>query len=204
MKFHADGTLYLIEYGDKWNDNHDAQIVRIVYRRGNRSPVAISLSDRNAGKQPLTVRFDGRDSYDKDAGDRLQYGWRIEGGEEDFAREPIFEQTFSEPGTYRVTLTVTDRSGASSESNSEIRVGNAAPEVTILEPPSGSFFTWEEPIGYRTRVTDAEDGDTGAGSIDRARVVVRAKYQQRRSSTQVDGRGRQLANDDAALEPGWP
>ncbi|MEK6249394.1 MAG: PQQ-dependent sugar dehydrogenase, partial [Planctomycetales bacterium] len=42
MKFAADGTLYLIEYGDKWGGNEDAQIVRIVYRRGNRRPVAIA------------------------------------------------------------------------------------------------------------------------------------------------------------------
>jgi cytochrome c len=202
MKFHADGTLYLIEYGDKWNDNHDAQIVRIVYRRGNRPPVASNRADQTAGKQPLTIRFDGSDSYDKDVDDRLQYAWRIEPSDAVLSRKLVLEHTFSEPGTHRVTLTVTDRSGDRSESSSEIRVGNAPPEVAILEPPSGSFFSWEEPIGYRTRVTDAEDGDTGAGSIDRARVVVRAKYQQRRSSTQVDGRGRQLANDDAALEPG--
>ena len=78
MKFHADGTLYLIEYGDKWNDNHDAQIVRIVYRRGNRTPVASNRADQTAGKQPLTIRFDGSDSYDKDVDDRLQYAWRIE------------------------------------------------------------------------------------------------------------------------------
>ena len=202
MKFHADGTLYLIEYGDKWNDNHDAQIVRIVYRRGNRPPVASSRADRTAGKQPLTVRLDGRDSFDKDTDDALQYAWRIEPSDAVLSRKPVLEHTFSEPGTYRVTLTVTDRSGARSESNSEIRVGNAPPEVTILEPPNGSFFTWEEPIRYRVRAQDSEDGDTGAGSIDPARVVVRAKYQQRRSSTQVDGRGRPLANDDAALEPG--
>ncbi len=202
MKFHHDGTLYLIEYGDKWGDNDDAEIVRIVYRRGNRSPVAISRADRTAGKEPLAVRLDGRDSYDKDAGERLEYAWRIEGDPKILSSEPVFEHLFTEPGQYNVVLSVTDRVGASSQSITDIRVGNAPPEVAILEPPNGSFFSWKEPIGYRTRVKDLEDGDTDDGSIDPARVVVRAKYQSRRSSTRVDGRGAQLTNDDAALEPG--
>ena len=42
LKLAADGTLYLIEYGDKWQGNRDAQIVRIVYRRGNRLPLALA------------------------------------------------------------------------------------------------------------------------------------------------------------------
>ncbi len=44
-----EGALYIAEYGDKWGDNNDAQIVRIVYRRGNRPPVAIA--EAPAGRQ---------------------------------------------------------------------------------------------------------------------------------------------------------
>ena len=66
----------------------------------------------------------------------------------------------------------------------------------------GSFFTWEEPLAYRTRVIDAEDGDSAAGEIEDARVVVRAKYQQRRSSTHTDARGQSMTNDEAMAEPG--
>ncbi len=42
MKIGPDGTLYVIEYGDKWGGNTDSQIVRIVYRRGNRASARLS------------------------------------------------------------------------------------------------------------------------------------------------------------------
>jgi cytochrome c len=206
LKFHHDGTLYVIEYGDKWGDNHDAQIVQIAYPRGNRDPRAHVKTNVTAGKEPLTVQFDGRGSFDKDE-DALKYVWKIDtengtGQKEILSEQAQFTHTFDKPGTYRVNLVVSDPSGANSQATTDVRVGNARPEVAILEPPMGSFFTWEEPIAYRTRVKDAEDGDSNTGNIEAARVVVRAKYQQRRTSTHVDALGRPLTNDEAAVEPG--
>ncbi|MEE2781623.1 MAG: PQQ-dependent sugar dehydrogenase [Planctomycetota bacterium] len=207
LKFHRDGTLYLIEYGDKWGDNHDAQIVQISYPRGNRAPQAVARTDVVAGKQPLTVNFDAGNSFDKD-GDPLEVRWEIlapeqtEGDSVALSTETSFSHTFTAPGTYRVNLAVRDPSGAVSKEATEIRVGNAEPQVEIIEPAMGSFFTWEEPIRYRTRVRDLEDGDSDQGEIEPERVVVRAKYQQRRTSTQQDGRGEHVANDEAMVEPG--
>ena len=206
LKFHHDGTLYVIEYGDKWGDNHDAQIVQIAYPRGNRGPQADIKTDITAGKEPLKVQFDGRDSFDKDE-DELHYAWNIESEDAEFSEKPLsrqanFSHTFAKAGTYHVILEVRDASGAKSRTSTEIRVGNGQPEVTILEPAMGSFFTWEEPIAYRTRVVDAEDGDSDSGKIEDARVVVRAKYQQRRTSTHTDARGVPMTNDEAVAEPG--
>ena len=56
LKFGPDGCLYVIDYGNVWTDNADGQILRIVYRRGNRPPVAIAKATPEAGKQPLQVR----------------------------------------------------------------------------------------------------------------------------------------------------
>ncbi len=207
LKFHSDGTLYLIEYGDKWGDNHDAQIVQISYPRGNRPPEAKLETNVVAGKEPLEVTFDGHHSFDKD-GDPLSYRWCISSDgppTEDkkiLSTQARFTHTFDQAGTYRVSLLVHDPSGADAQMETEIRVGNAEPQVTILEPAMGSFFTWDEPIAYRTRVIDAEDGDSTAGEIEDTRVVVRAKYQQRRSSTHTDARGQPMTNDEAVAEPG--
>ncbi|REK22490.1 MAG: PKD domain-containing protein [Planctomycetota bacterium] len=207
MKFRSDGTLYVIEYGDRWGGNTDAQIVRIVYRRGNRPPVAVVRADRSAGKEPLTVRLDAGDSHDRDRDDRLRYEWRVGPLPEVVSTAAKFETTFSEPGVYDVELTAIDAMGAQSTAKLEIRVGNTPPVVRILEPPHGSFFEWKEPLLYAAEVDDAEDGSTAAAEasgrrIDPARLVVRTKYQQRRASTDVDALGQQLVNDDATLEPG--
>jgi cytochrome c len=202
MKFRDDGTLYLIEYGDKWVGNDDAQIVRIVYRRGNRPPVAVVRADRIAGKHPLGVYLDGTGSHDKDQKDQLQFAWRIGDRPVEPSREANVDFTFEKPGNYPVVLTVTDRAGATDETRVEIRVGNAPPVVEILEPPHGSFFSWEEPILYRCRVEDEEDGAIGPNHLDSSRVVVRAKYQQRRHSTISDAQGQQLLIDDSTVEPG--
>ena len=202
MKFRSDGTLYVIEYGDIWVGNTDAQIVRIVYRRGNRRPVAVLRADRTAGRQPLRVKLDGTASHDKDDGDPLQYAWRLATDPKTFSRESRAEITLDRPGLYRVQLTVRDGHGAPSNSDIEIRVGNAPPVVRILDPPHGGFFDWDEPIFYRIQVDDPEDGVINADLVDSSRVVVRAKYQQRLHSTLVDAKGKQLVIDDSIVEPG--
>src|SRR5207249_705033 len=99
-----EGALYIAEYGDKWGDNHDAQIVRIVYRRGNRPPVAIAEARPAAGKHPLTVTLDARKSFDKDKGDRLMYNWKYSPGRELTLALPESVVTFDKPGVYNVLL----------------------------------------------------------------------------------------------------
>ncbi|MGB6042091.1 MAG: PQQ-dependent sugar dehydrogenase, partial [Pirellulales bacterium] len=215
MKLAADGTLYVIEYGDKWGGNQDAKIVRIVYRRGNRHPVAVAHADKTSGKQPLKVRFDATRSHDRDVSDRLQYDWQIQRlpeprGEQNSGPSPILfessegqtDYTFNEPGNFRAVLTVTDPQGAQDRSTTTIQVGNAPPQVTFTEPAQGSFVDWDDPVMYRVRVDDEEDGSTEDGRIDPRRVVVRARYQSRRRSAQPNRAGRPFANDDALLEPG--
>ena len=205
LQFRNDGTLYMIEYGDRWSGNTDSQIVRLVYRRGNRAPIALAKADQTAGRHPLRVQFDGSDSHDKDEGDKLTYAWEM-GGDDDggelVSTDPKTDLTFDEPGVYDVRLTVTDAAGLASRANIEVRVGNAPPVVKILDPPHGSFFDWEEPIAYAAEVEDAEDGSTEGGQIDGSRLIVQTKYQQRRRSTDVDTLGQQMLNDDAMIEPG--
>lgn len=176
-----EGALYIAEYGDKWGDNHDAHIVRIVYRRGNRPPVAIAEARPSAGKQPLTVTLDASKSFDKDRGDTLHYSWQITDSKRLGGDAPTVEATFTKPGVHDVVLTVTDSHGAKSTAKVQVAVGNAPPVVRLLAPMNGGFFDWGEPIEYKASVEDEEDGSTAAGTIPPDRVTVQASYRLRRA-----------------------
>jgi cytochrome c len=177
-----EGALYIAEYGDKWGDNHDAQIVRIVYRRGNRPPVAIATASPAAGKQPLAVTFDASKSFDKDRGDTLNYDWELPNGLGFPGKKPVFKVVLPKPGIYTVRLKVTDSHGASSTAKVRVAVGNAPPKVQLLAPKHGDFFDWGQPIDYRAQVEDEEDGSTAAGTLPGDRVSVQADYRLRRAT----------------------
>lgn len=194
MEFAGDGTLYVIEYGDKWGDNHDAQIVRVVYRRGNREPHPVLKADVTAGRQPLTVQFDGGLSSDLDQ-DKLTWEWAIQGAASD-AHGSTLTHTFDQPGRYIVTMKVTDAAGASRSTSTEIRVGNAAPKVELLSPAHGSFVDWGQTVRYRIAASDFEDGTTDDGKIASGRVLLNRQFEARRTSTNAD------AGDDGGIHPG--
>jgi cytochrome c len=181
-----EGALYIAEYGDRWGDNHDAQIVRIVYRRGNRPPVAIAEAHPRAGKHPLTVTLDGRKSFDKDKGDTLSYAWKLPGGQVTAGSAPTAKTTFDKPGVYDVLLTVTDSHGAASMTKVQVAVGNAPPRVRFFTPGNGEFFDWDQPIEYKVVVEDDEDGSTTAGTIPADRVSVQAAFLPRRDAGEGD------------------
>jgi cytochrome c len=180
-----EGALYLAEYGDRWGDNHDAQIVRIVYRRGNRPPVAIAEAHPRAGKHPLTVTLDARKSFDKDKGDTLRYRWNLPQTKID-STEPTAKATFDKPGVYDVLLTVIDSHGAASTAKVQVAAGNAPPRVRFVEPANGGFFDWDQPIEYKVAVDDEEDGSTASGTIPPDRVSVQAAFLPRRDAGEGD------------------
>ena len=157
MKLGPDGALYLIEYGDKWWENADSRIARIVYRRGNRAPVAKITASDTAGMQPLTLTFDASGSTDPD-GDALTFSWSVAGVQQSGSGAK-FQHTFTQPGIYEVTLTARDGSGAAGTAKEIISVGNARPVVRFESPAHGSFFDWGSEIPYRVSVTE-KDGDT--------------------------------------------
>ncbi|MEI6714481.1 MAG: PQQ-dependent sugar dehydrogenase [Verrucomicrobiota bacterium] len=158
IKLAPDHTLYVIEFGDKWGGNSDSQIVRIVYQRGNRPPVALAKASNTAGKLPLKVRFDGGSSVDKD-GDSLRYEWRFgTAGALGTSLETNPEFEFQTPGVHPVTLTVSDPHGARHSVSLEVRAGNAPPKVRIEQPENGSFYEPGQKIAYKISAEDEEDG----------------------------------------------
>ncbi|XZE51884.1 PQQ-dependent sugar dehydrogenase [Planctomycetaceae bacterium SH139] len=181
MKIAPDGTLYIIEYGDKWGDNRDSQITQVVYRRGNREPLARLVATPLAGRHPLNVQFDASGSSDPDNDDRLAFQWTLDGVPQTDWRGPNATATFSQSGIHRVAVTAIDLAGERSTTSTEIRVGNAAPEIVLQPPQHGSFFDWGDTIRYRIRVNDYEDGSTDDGTIASGRVLFSPQYLKRRA-----------------------
>ena len=182
MKVAPDHTLLLLEYGDKWHGNTDGQLSRLIYRKGNRPPVAVLDASALAGKQPLEVRFDSSRSYDADGGP-LAFAWDFGNGESSIERTPRF--TFSEQGQYTVALKVSDDAGGVNEARTVITVGNSPPVVSIMSPLNGTFFNHGESVNFQVRVSDSEDGSSEAKQITPQRVVVQGAYRAARSGDAV-------------------
>src|SRR5262249_31867333 len=117
-------------------DHAGGTIRRIRYFTTNRPPVADARADVTSGVAPLTVNFDGTHSSDPDPGDVITYAWDLDGdGQFDDATVPSPQFTYAQPGTYLVSLKVTDLQGASSVATLTITAGNSPPVPTITSPP---------------------------------------------------------------------
>ncbi len=99
---------------------------------GVRGPSAVIRTDpaRPEGMQPLTVEFDGSNSY----GEGIEhYEWefnRVGGDEPELAEGVQVTWVFEEAGTYEVRLTVRSADG---------RSGSASVEVSVGQRPQASF-----------------------------------------------------------------
>lgn len=175
MLFGADGNLYVLEYGQKWNaQNMDARLSRIKYIKGNRTPIARMLADKEVGAVPLTVAFKGEDSEDFDQ-DQLKYEWSFDQSEVQSTEvNPSF--TFEKAGVYSVQLTVTDPSGETSTTTQKIMAGNEPPQLTIETDVEDNIYWDSRKINYQVVVKDNEDGTTADGSIAEDKVKVTLTY----------------------------
>ena len=98
----------------------------------NKAPIAAVSGDFNrAGAAPFTTRFDAGPSSDAD-GEVVSYAWDLGDGRE--AEGEAVDVTYSTPGSYSVTLTVTDDDGATDTASLSVAVGqppNRAPTARI-------------------------------------------------------------------------
>jgi len=179
MEFAPSGDLYLLEYGTAWfQGNPDARLVRIEYNTGNRKPIVAVAVDQPAGALPLRVQLSSAGTMDLDE-DSLRYDWTItrrDGSVVQRLTQPNPSFTFTRPGTYTASLTVTDAQGANATAAVQIVAGNEPPSVDIdLVGSNTSFFFPGIPVRYQVRVTDREDGSLRRGSIPAGRVSVSAQ-----------------------------
>ena len=179
MQFGPNGDLYVLEYGTGWfQRNDDARLVRIEYNTGNRKPIVAAAVDKPAGALPMRVALSSAGTIDLDE-DSLRYAWTISRRNGTVlqrltAPNPSF--TFTRPGTYTASLTVTDAQGARSNADVQIVAGNEPPNVDVdLVGSNRTFFFPGTPVRYAVRVTDREDGSLRSG-IAASRVSVTADY----------------------------
>jgi len=175
MIFGSDGKLYVLEYGQKWNSqNLDARLSQISYIKGNRTPVANIIADKEVGALPLTVQFSGENSIDFDR-DKLSYAWSFDSDEVQSREEnPSF--TFQKEGIYTVKLKVEDPDGGSATATHKILVGNESPQLSIEMEEEGNIYWDGRKLNYKVVVKDHEDGSTEDGSIDSEKVKVTFTY----------------------------
>jgi len=162
MEFGPDGALYVLEYGDGYfAENPDAQLSRIDYigEGGNRSPVPAIEAEPTAGQSPLTVEFSSDGTTDPDGDTKLKYAWDFDGDGKVDSRKADATYTYAEDGSYRATLTVTDKGGRRASADVDIVVGNQAPVVEFVTPVAGQSFSFGDTVTYEVRVTDDEPVD---------------------------------------------
>ena len=172
MTFGNDGALYLLDYGETWGVNSDAQLIRISYQWGNLVPVPRLAAKNTAGREPLTVQLSSKGSSDRD-GDPLTSEWRLHPGDQLLSTAAEAEIVLTQPGGFTIELRINDGKGGVATANVPVTVGNAPPEVEFESPRNGDFFTPGRPVAWKVRVKDEEDGDsTTHGDAFGARTLV--------------------------------
>ena len=157
MAFGPDGALYVLDYGTGYfNGDANSALYRFDYLAGgNRAPIPVASATPTSGQAPLTVSFSSAGSSDPD-GDAITYSWNFGDGTSSTAANPT--KTYTTNGTYNVTLTARDPSGATGTASVQVGVGNTAPAITITSPPDGSLFSYGDTVPFSFTVTDPEDG----------------------------------------------
>jgi PKD repeat protein len=93
----------------------------------NQKPVAVMSASPASGQVPLTVQFDGSQSYDPD-GSLAEFSWDF--GDGFTATGPQASHTYEQEGSYQAVLTVTDDEGAT-DSDSETITVVSGEQVTV-------------------------------------------------------------------------
>ena len=122
----------------------------------NQAPVADAAASPLRGTAPLTVALDGSGSFDPD-GTIASYGWTWSGGSVSGQNaEIVLEDT----GTYEVTLTVTDNSGAKATDRVTIVVEEPVAEnVAPVAVATATPLTGEAPLAVTLDGSGSTDED---------------------------------------------
>lgn len=100
----------------------------IIVEPPNEPPVAVFDFTPKSGLYPLTVTFDGSQSYDVD-GQVVGYEWEF--GGEQTASGAVVTNTFAEKGLYEVILTVFDNDGDSATALGSVNVLGLLPPLNL-------------------------------------------------------------------------
>ncbi|HEX9889364.1 MAG TPA: PKD domain-containing protein [Nitriliruptorales bacterium] len=123
----------------------------------NAAPTAaVDVTAPEQAQSGQTWTFDGSGSSDPDPGDTLEHAWDL--GDDATATGPQVEHAYDAPGTYTVTLTVSDTAGASDQVSVDVTVTNAAPTAVIGLDPAAGIDTATEVSFDASGSSDVEEG----------------------------------------------
>jgi PKD repeat protein len=111
-------------------------------------PLAVISADPQAGSPPLTVQFDGSESFSNTG---AIIGWAWDFGDGNQGAGELIEHTFTEAGDYYTSLTVEDESG---------RTGVDSLKIVVSDGPVASFtISPETGLAPLEVVVDASSSD---------------------------------------------
>ncbi len=131
----------------------------------NAAPTAALSATPTSGLAPLTVNLDGSTSSEPDSGDTVaSYTFRFGDGSTPVTQSsPTISHTYRDPGTYHVSLTVTDSRGAESTNAAEATV-TAAPGADLAVTATGPASVKNGALAtYTVKVTN--NGPAGATGV---------------------------------------
>lgn len=105
-------TVTLEIYEQSFKASTYTQIINVA--EANKAPIAKAKADKYNGEIPLSINFDASESSDPENG-TLTYEWGLNNAIT--ASSKTASHTFTDPGTYKVWLKVTDARGLSSQIN---------------------------------------------------------------------------------------
>lgn len=152
-----DGYLYELDYF--------GELSVIAPSGGNRAPQAVISATPDNGYADLEVGFSGADSSDPE-GSALTYSWDfgVE-GDADTSTDVAPTWTYTEDGSYLVTLTVTDVGGKTSQATHQVVVGSTAPTIGEIKV-SQTKYNAGDTITFSTTASDADDGILGSDDYE--------------------------------------
>ncbi len=157
----TDGSLVTVQL------NSSTGVKRVQYG-GNQPPVAKPTSNVTFGGSPLTVNFNGGNSYDPSPGGSIvEYSWNFGGGSPATSNVAnpgniVFTESSGNPRKFVVRLTVTDNGGATHTDSVIISVNNTPPVVNITSPIKNSQYTPGPDISYACTATVSDAQHTGS------------------------------------------
>jgi PKD repeat protein len=129
---------------------------------GNALPLCTFTVNPNSGTAPLDVDFDAGGSTDQDEGGAsiVSYNWDFGDGNSEINAAPTdtTSHTYTNTGTFTVTLIVTDDEGGFSECERTVNATGAIPTASFTASPvSGTADNEDDPITFDASASTDND-----------------------------------------------
>ncbi|MFG1933915.1 PQQ-dependent sugar dehydrogenase [Mycobacterium sp. NPDC048908] len=145
----SDGNIYQLDYR--------GELSVIAPSGGNRAPTAVISATPDSGYADLAVQFSGTGSSDPESS-ALSYLWDFgDGGDADTSTAITPTWTYTQNGSYLVTLTVTDAGGKTNQATRQIVVGSIAPTIDTLTVSQPKYNAGDT-ITFTATASDTDDG----------------------------------------------